>query len=258
MKHSAWLQDCTPAQAPKKKTLYEMGHNKKPHLAGIQEFGAAAFVKDLAAGKLDVGAKKGQFVGYDSELKGYRIYWPEKRLITVEQNVVFNQDNVNTYNKTAIIYGKVQSEEKKEKVIQTLQNNADNVKTPEDKELDNQSTQQNSTKPHLSPKQSNSIPFLSSNKPQFQPDAEPHDDNQSSNPQYGHGQRVRPQQGHYKALNEGLVAAITAIVEEPKDDSEDEVEVEPLDNVVKDPEDPYRLLPDISLLGYSSMDLKDT
>jgi hypothetical protein len=84
MKHSAWLQDCTPARALKGKTPYKMGHNKKPHLASIQEFGAAAFIKDLAAGKLDARAKKGWFVGYDSELKGYRIYWPEKWSITVE------------------------------------------------------------------------------------------------------------------------------------------------------------------------------
>jgi hypothetical protein len=56
-----------------------MGHNKKPHLAGIQEFRAVAYVKDLTAGKLDSRAKKGCFVGYDSKSKGYRIYWPGKK-----------------------------------------------------------------------------------------------------------------------------------------------------------------------------------
>jgi hypothetical protein len=35
------------------KTHYEMAKGKKPHLAGIQEFGAAAYVKDLKARKLD-------------------------------------------------------------------------------------------------------------------------------------------------------------------------------------------------------------
>ena len=74
---------------------YKMGHKKKPNLAGIQEFGAAMCVKDLMARKLDFRAKKGQFVGYDSESKGYKIYWPDKRLITIEHNVVFNQDDVN-------------------------------------------------------------------------------------------------------------------------------------------------------------------
>ena len=53
MKHLAWLQDHILACALKGKTPYEMGNNKKPHLAGIQEFRAAAYVKDLTAGKLD-------------------------------------------------------------------------------------------------------------------------------------------------------------------------------------------------------------
>jgi hypothetical protein len=75
MKHSAWLQDRTPARALGGKTPYEMANKKKPHLGGIQEFGAAAYVKDLSAGKLDARAKKGRFVGYDSESKGFRIYW---------------------------------------------------------------------------------------------------------------------------------------------------------------------------------------
>ena len=55
-----------------------MQHKKKPHLAGIQEFRVAAYIKDLKAGKLDAHTKVGQFVGYDSESKGYQIYWPQK------------------------------------------------------------------------------------------------------------------------------------------------------------------------------------
>jgi hypothetical protein len=66
------------------KTLYKMTNKKKPHLANIQEFGVAAYVKDLKAGKLDSRAQVGRFVGYDSETKGYRIYWPNKRSVTIE------------------------------------------------------------------------------------------------------------------------------------------------------------------------------
>ena len=47
-----------------------MQNKKKPHLAGIQEFRAATYMKDLKAGKLDARAKIGPFVGYDSESKG--------------------------------------------------------------------------------------------------------------------------------------------------------------------------------------------
>ena len=53
-----------------------MLNKEVPNLAGIQEFGAAAYMKDLKIGKLDARAKVGRFVGYNSESKGYRIYWP--------------------------------------------------------------------------------------------------------------------------------------------------------------------------------------
>jgi hypothetical protein len=43
-----------------------MVNGRKPYLGGIQEFGAAAYVKDLQAGKLDPRAQKGHFVGYNS------------------------------------------------------------------------------------------------------------------------------------------------------------------------------------------------
>ena len=78
---------------PLTETPYEMGHKKKPNLHGIQEFSATTYVKDLSTGKLDARAKKGHLVGYDSESKGVRIYWPEKRSTTVERNVVFNQED---------------------------------------------------------------------------------------------------------------------------------------------------------------------
>jgi hypothetical protein len=94
MNHSTWLQNQLPAAALEGKTPYEARHNKKPHLAGIQEFGAAAYVKNLKAGKLDARAKVGRFVGYDSESKGFRIYWPGKRTVTVERDVVFNENNI--------------------------------------------------------------------------------------------------------------------------------------------------------------------
>ena len=93
MKHSAWLQNRTPTRALDGKTPYEMKTNKKPHLGGIKEFGAAAYVKDLHAGKLDACARVGQFVGYDSESKGYRIYWLDKKSVTVKWNVVFNEND---------------------------------------------------------------------------------------------------------------------------------------------------------------------
>ena len=74
MNHSTWLQNRTLACAINGKTPYEMRNNRKPNLASIQEFGTAAYVKDLKAGKLDARAKVSPFVSYNSESKGYQIY----------------------------------------------------------------------------------------------------------------------------------------------------------------------------------------
>ena len=41
------------------KSPYQVKTQKEPNLTGIQEFGAAAYVKDLKAGKLDTRVKKG-------------------------------------------------------------------------------------------------------------------------------------------------------------------------------------------------------
>ena len=127
MKHSAWLQDRMPARALDGKTPYEKEHKCKPNLAAIQEFGAAAYVKDLSAGKLDARAQKGRFVGYDSESKGYQIYWPKKRSVTVERNIVFNPEDANSAEDIAIIYGEAQSEGEKQKIIQHLLNKAETI-----------------------------------------------------------------------------------------------------------------------------------
>jgi len=53
MRNTTWLQNQTPTHALAGKTLYEVKIKKKPHLAGLQEFAVAAYVKDLKAGKLD-------------------------------------------------------------------------------------------------------------------------------------------------------------------------------------------------------------
>jgi len=94
MKHTTWLQNRTPTRALNGKTPYKLKNKIKPYLGGIQEFGVAAYVKDLNTGKLESRAQITCFVGYDSESKGYRIYWPQKRSVTVERNVVFNENNV--------------------------------------------------------------------------------------------------------------------------------------------------------------------
>jgi hypothetical protein len=49
-------------------------------------------VKD--AGKLDSQAVEAHFVGYDEESKGYRLYFPKRRVVVVERDVYFDKDAV--------------------------------------------------------------------------------------------------------------------------------------------------------------------
>ena len=48
-----------PAQALNGKMPFEMKLGRKPHLGHIHEFGVAAYIKDLKAGKLDSRALVG-------------------------------------------------------------------------------------------------------------------------------------------------------------------------------------------------------
>ena len=118
-----------------------MINESKPYLGGIHEFGTAAYAKDLKAGKLDTHAQQGYFVGYDSESKGFRIYWPTKRSITVERNIVFNGNNIQEKENSTFMIG-VRSEGEKDKVIQQpenvteVKNQTENVDKPQNKEQD--------------------------------------------------------------------------------------------------------------------------
>ena len=118
MHHTMWLQNRTPTHALDGKTPYKMQNKNKPYLGGIQEFGVAAYVKDLKARKLYARAQVSRFVRYDSESNGYRIYWPEKFSVTVERNVVFNKNDVQTPESYAVIQGDVLAEGQRDKIIQ--------------------------------------------------------------------------------------------------------------------------------------------
>ena len=171
-----------------------MRNKEKPYLGGIHEFGVAAYIKDLKARKLDAGAQLGRFVGYDSESKRYRIYWPGKRSVTIERNVMFNENNIKTPENNTTIPGDILAEGERDKIIQQPGNSS---------EINKKSDIQ--TQPHNQP--SSSIPFSTTSKPTFTTVQETEDNEQTQ--AYGHGLRAIKPQGAYKDMNEGLVAAVT-------------------------------------------------
>jgi len=215
-----------------------MKHKTKPYLGRIQEFGVAAYVKDLKARKLDAHVQQGHFIGYDSESKGYQIYWPTKRSITVEQNIVFNTNIVQPSDSSIMVLVGVQSEGEKDKVIQYPENHDENTK-----EVKNQTNGENKPKNGTSVekedlKSSNSIPFPSASDPTVEVENE--DENLQ---QYGRGHQPRKQKGAYRYINEGLTAAIAHCEVEGEDN---ESPLEATDDV---DEGFSKLLLDFALVG---------
>ena len=62
-----------------------------------------------------------------------------------------------------------------------------------------------------------------------------------------HGQRARPQKGHYKAMNEGLITAIAPSVDNISDDEE-------FEEIVEHHDDLYNLPPDVAFAGHYATD----
>jgi len=240
MNHGTWLQNRTPARALKGKTPYEMKNNKKPHLAGIQEFGAAAYIKDLKAGKLDARAQVGRFVGYDSESKGYRIYWPHKRSVTVERNVVFNEDDVLTTNDVAIIPGDALAEGERDKVIQNPNNNANSDET----NINQPQAEAEKADAPPGPESTNSIPFPSEPQPADEPEEVPVEE-EDEPPQLGRGRRVQKKPpGAYRRMAEAKPPLVANIAEFDLRDDEEQIQFpEDDDDVASD------LPPDFALIG---------
>jgi len=65
----------------------EVFYGKKPNLEGLREFGAKVWVHDPTGSKLDGRSNIGRWVGYDETSSGHRVYWANKRSISVERSV---------------------------------------------------------------------------------------------------------------------------------------------------------------------------
>ena len=93
VRHAIWLKNRSPTRALNGRTPFEAMGFGKPNLANLHEWGCSVWVQ-IEAGKLDAKAVKLRFVGYDAERKGFRVYWAEKRRVSVERNVRFEPDEL--------------------------------------------------------------------------------------------------------------------------------------------------------------------
>jgi hypothetical protein len=83
-----WLLNRTSTKAVAGNTPYEAAFGKKPDLSKVREWGEKVWVRTEKKGnKLGGRVREGRWLGIDDTSKGVRIYWPDKRNITVERNV---------------------------------------------------------------------------------------------------------------------------------------------------------------------------
>ena len=86
------------------------------------------------------------------ESKGYRIYWPTKKTISVERNVVFNENDITSSNDSVTIPGDALAEGERDKIIQSPNPAPLSVKLVDELELDH--------KPEAT-EEPEKVPFLS-------------------------------------------------------------------------------------------------
>ena len=92
MKHAVYLKNRTSTKALNGMTPYEAFYGTKPNIAGLHGFGNKVWVHTMAGSKLDGRSEIGRWVGFDETSDRHRIYWSEKRSVSIERSVKFDSD----------------------------------------------------------------------------------------------------------------------------------------------------------------------
>lgn len=89
-----YVQNRCPHQALDSKTPEEMFTGKKPDVSHFRIFGSLVYfhVPKEIRNKLGASGKKGIFVGYSKNTKGYRIYVAGQREVEISHDVTFDED----------------------------------------------------------------------------------------------------------------------------------------------------------------------
>jgi len=87
--HAVYLKNRSSTRALDDSTPLEILTHSKPNISHLHPWGCEVWVHDKSGSKLDGRSKKGKWVGFDEESNGHRVYWVEKRSVTVERSVTF-------------------------------------------------------------------------------------------------------------------------------------------------------------------------
>ena len=89
--HAVWLKNRTPTKALNGGTPLEAATGQKPDLSRACVWGSCIWVRVEGGTKLGGCVAEGRWVGVDNNSpNGCRVYWLEKRSITVERNIYWD------------------------------------------------------------------------------------------------------------------------------------------------------------------------
>jgi hypothetical protein len=91
---AVYVLNLSGTSSVKGKTPFELWFKDTPDLKRLHPFGSEIYVlvPKQHRRKWDVKSKKGIFVGYGEQIKGYRVYFPAERKIEISRNVIFKPD----------------------------------------------------------------------------------------------------------------------------------------------------------------------
>ncbi|CAD6985988.1 unnamed protein product, partial [Tilletia controversa] len=92
---ATYIRNRCPSSANGGKTPFELWHGTPPNLSDLRVFGCLAFAMlsdKQREHSLAFRSRPGVFIGYDMGQKGYRIYFPDTRVVVVTRNVEFHEE----------------------------------------------------------------------------------------------------------------------------------------------------------------------
>jgi hypothetical protein len=86
---SVYLINRLPSTMLNFKSPFEVLHGRKTRLDHLKVFGCTYFVYKNELDKLDFTSIKAIFLGYSSQKKGYKCYYPQNKRLHISRNVFF-------------------------------------------------------------------------------------------------------------------------------------------------------------------------
>ena len=102
---AVYLRNRSPTKAVKEMTPFESFHGKKPYVGRLRVFGCVCYAhiaKDKRK-KLDVVARRSVLIGYGTEVKGYRLYDPDREKVFFSRDVKFNESEVGLKKESSVV-----------------------------------------------------------------------------------------------------------------------------------------------------------